>query len=113
MVRPHRHRPVVCPHHRRPNANHRLSSQCWPPHTHTCPRCLPPTTPHPHPHLHPPLQLPLSLLRAAQSHPMLVELKNGDTYNGHLVSCDNYMNIALKDVICTSKVRAAAARGVL
>jgi U6 snRNA-associated Sm-like protein LSm4 len=23
----------------------------------------------------------------------LVELKNGETYNGHLVSCDNWMNI--------------------
>jgi small nuclear ribonucleoprotein (snRNP)-like protein len=37
-----------------------------------------------------------------------VELKNGDTYNGHLVSCDNYMNISLADVICTSKVRRAS-----
>ncbi|XP_005176716.1 uncharacterized protein LOC101890576 [Musca domestica] len=47
--------------------------------------------------------LPLSLLKAAQSHPMLVELKNGETYNGHLVSCDSWMNINLRDVICTSK----------
>ncbi|KAH8287938.1 hypothetical protein KR018_008447, partial [Drosophila ironensis] len=48
-------------------------------------------------------QLPLSLLKTAQSHPMLVELKNGETYNGHLVSCDSWMNINLRDVICTSK----------
>lgn len=34
----------------------------------------------------------------------LVELKNGETYNGHLVSCDSWMNINLRDVICTSKV---------
>ena len=34
---------------------------------------------------------------------MLVELKNGETYNGHLVSCDNWMNICLRDVICTSR----------
>ncbi|XP_067622260.1 U6 snRNA-associated Sm-like protein LSm4 [Eurosta solidaginis] len=34
---------------------------------------------------------------------MLVELKNGETYNGHLVSCDSWMNINLRDVICTSK----------
>jgi U6 snRNA-associated Sm-like protein LSm4 len=34
---------------------------------------------------------------------MLVELKNGETYNGHLVSCDYWMNIYLKEVICTSK----------
>lgn len=47
--------------------------------------------------------LPLSLLRTAQGHPMLVELKNGETYNGHLVSCDNWMNICLREVICTSR----------
>lgn len=34
----------------------------------------------------------------------LVELKNGETYNGHLVSCDNWMNINLREVICTSRV---------
>lgn len=50
-------------------------------------------------------QLPLSLLKTAQGHPMLVELKNGDTYNGRLVSCDTWMNITLRDVICTSRVR--------
>jgi len=33
-----------------------------------------------------------------------VELKNGETYNGHLMSCDNFMNIHLRDVICTSRV---------
>ncbi|XP_064476639.1 U6 snRNA-associated Sm-like protein LSm4 [Ornithodoros turicata] len=47
--------------------------------------------------------LPLSLLRTAQNHPMLVELKNGETYNGHLVNCDNWMNINLREVICTSR----------
>jgi len=47
--------------------------------------------------------LPLTLLRTAQSHPILVELKNGETYNGHLVSCDNWMNINLREVICTSR----------
>ncbi|VCW84572.1 unnamed protein product [Gulo gulo] len=50
--------------------------------------------------------LPLSLLKTAQNHPMLVELKNGETYNGHLVSCDNWMNINLREVICTSRVSA-------
>jgi small nuclear ribonucleoprotein (snRNP)-like protein len=49
-------------------------------------------------------QLPLSLLQKAQGHPMLVELKNGDTYNGRLSSCDMWMNINLRDVICTSRV---------
>ncbi|MED6245707.1 hypothetical protein ATANTOWER_006913 [Ataeniobius toweri] len=48
--------------------------------------------------------LPLSLLKTAQNHPMLVELKNGETYNGHLVSCDNWMNINLREVICTSRL---------
>lgn len=32
-----------------------------------------------------------------------MELKNGETYNGHLVSCDNWMNINLREVICTSR----------
>jgi U6 snRNA-associated Sm-like protein LSm4 len=47
--------------------------------------------------------LPLSLLKTAENNPMLVELKNGDTYNGRLVSCNMFMNICLRDVICTSK----------
>ncbi|WVY97454.1 hypothetical protein V8G54_029605 [Vigna mungo] len=50
-----------------------------------------------------PIRLPLSLLKTAQGHPMLVELKNGETYNGHLVNCDTWMNIHLREVICTSK----------
>lgn len=33
----------------------------------------------------------------------MIELKNGETYNGHLVSCDNWMNISLREVICTSR----------
>ena len=33
-----------------------------------------------------------------------MELKNGETYNGHLVACDNWMNINLREVICTSRV---------
>ncbi|KAF0752324.1 hypothetical protein AaE_006077, partial [Aphanomyces astaci] len=47
--------------------------------------------------------LPLSLLQTAQGAPMLVELKSGDTYNGQLVNCDTWMNINLKEVICTAK----------
>ena len=47
--------------------------------------------------------LPLSLLKAAENNPMLIELKNGDTYNGRLVSCNTFMNIHLRDVICTSR----------
>ncbi|KAL1932605.1 hypothetical protein VTP01DRAFT_8283 [Rhizomucor pusillus] len=46
--------------------------------------------------------LPLSLLHTAAGHPLLVELKNGETFNGHLVSCDNFMNLTLREVIQTS-----------
>ena len=38
-------------------------------------------------------------------HAQLVELKNGETYNGHLINCDTWMNLHLKEVLCTSKVR--------
>ncbi|KAM7202867.1 hypothetical protein V8F33_002525, partial [Rhypophila sp. PSN 637] len=48
--------------------------------------------------------LPLGLLNAAQGHPMLVELKNGETLNGHLVQCDTWMNLTLKEVVQTSPV---------
>ena len=37
--------------------------------------------------------------------PQLVELKNGETYNGTLVSCDSFMNMSIREVFCTSKVR--------
>ena len=33
---------------------------------------------------------------------MLVELKNGETLNGHLLSCDTWMNLTLKEVVKTS-----------
>ncbi|KAJ8598681.1 hypothetical protein CTAYLR_010719 [Chrysophaeum taylorii] len=46
---------------------------------------------------------PLSLLTTAKGNPMLIELKNGDTYNGRLVNADSWMNISLQGVICTSK----------
>jgi U6 snRNA-associated Sm-like protein LSm4 len=32
----------------------------------------------------------------------MVELKNGVTFNGHLVECDNFMNVTLKEVYQTS-----------
>ncbi|CAL5223866.1 g6453 [Coccomyxa viridis] len=47
--------------------------------------------------------LPLVLLRTAEKHAVLVELKNGETYNGHMVQCDSWMNVRLREVICTSK----------
>jgi U6 snRNA-associated Sm-like protein LSm4 len=33
---------------------------------------------------------------------MLVELKNGETLNGHLITCDTWMNLTLKEVVQTS-----------
>ncbi|CBZ56281.1 hypothetical protein NCLIV_067060 [Neospora caninum Liverpool] len=47
--------------------------------------------------------LPLTLLRAAQNRPMMVELKSGETYSGLLANCDGFMNLHLKDSVCTSK----------
>lgn len=32
----------------------------------------------------------------------LVETKNGVTFNGHLVECDNFMNVTLREVYQTS-----------
>ncbi|KAM0793264.1 hypothetical protein ACM66B_000726 [Microbotryomycetes sp. NB124-2] len=46
--------------------------------------------------------LPLALLNAAANKPLLVELKNGETFNGHLVGCDNFMNLTIKEVYQTS-----------
>lgn len=47
--------------------------------------------------------LPLNLLRAAQGHQVLVELKNGETCNGNLLNIDTWMNLNLRKVIRTSK----------
>ncbi|KAI9175490.1 hypothetical protein H9P43_006851 [Blastocladiella emersonii ATCC 22665] len=46
--------------------------------------------------------LPLSLLNAANGKPVRVELKNGESYNGTLSATDHFMNLTLRDVICTS-----------
>jgi U6 snRNA-associated Sm-like protein LSm4 len=59
-----------------------------------------PSTVHSHRLIH--IQLPLGLLTAAQGQPMLVELKDGETLNGHLVSCDTWMNLVLREVVQTS-----------
>ena len=44
---------------------------------------------------------------------MLVELKNGETLNGHLVTCDTWMNLTLKEVVQTSPVRFPFAGGLM
>ncbi len=46
--------------------------------------------------------LPLSLLQTAVNKDLMVELRNGDTYNGKLTGCNVFMNICLSDVVCTS-----------
>ncbi|KAI9298802.1 Sm-like ribonucleoprotein [Neoconidiobolus thromboides FSU 785] len=46
--------------------------------------------------------LPLGLLHSAEGHPAMVELKNGETFNGHLINCDSFMNLTLREVIQTS-----------
>jgi len=38
---------------------------------------------------------------------MLVELKSGETLNGHLIQCDTWMNLTLREVVQTSPVRPA------
>jgi len=38
---------------------------------------------------------------------MLVELKSGETLNGHLIQCDTWMNLTLREVVQTSPVRSA------
>lgn len=65
-------------------------------------RALPSATPTGRVHLQHRLLL---TLRRAWRCAQLVELKSGETYNGHLVQCDTWMNLHLKEVICTSKVR--------
>ncbi|CCF75361.2 U6 snRNA-associated Sm-like protein LSm4 [Babesia microti strain RI] len=47
--------------------------------------------------------LPLTLLRTAQGHPMLVELKNGETCSGILTTCDGFMNLHMRNVVRTSR----------
>eukprot|EP01068_Selenidium_serpulae_P018275 Selendium_serpulae@DN6446_c4_g2_i3.p1 len=47
--------------------------------------------------------LPLTLLRTSQNQPMMVELKNGDTYSGLLAACDGFMNLHMRDAVCTSR----------
>lgn len=43
------------------------------------------------------------MLKSSTGYPILVELKNGETYNGHLSNIDQWMNVNLSDVIRTSK----------
>ncbi len=47
--------------------------------------------------------LPLTLLKAAEDQEILIELKNGDTYSGTLVSCNMFMNITVREVTRTNK----------
>lgn len=45
---------------------------------------------------------PLASFQTTMADVQLVELKNGVTFNGHLVECDNFMNVTLREVYQTS-----------
>ena len=47
--------------------------------------------------------MPLQLLFEAENHVITVELKNGETYRGILVSAEETMNCQLKEVTMTAK----------
>lgn len=32
-----------------------------------------------------------------------MELKTGETFNGHMIACDNFMNVTMKEVFQTSE----------
>ena len=44
---------------------------------------------------------PLNILLCASNSEVLVELKNGECYNGTLRITDPFMNLHLEDVTCT------------
>ncbi|KAM0683526.1 hypothetical protein MDAP_001095 [Mitosporidium daphniae] len=46
--------------------------------------------------------LPINLLSISKGVPLLVELKNGEAYNGKLLNVDPWMNLHLSDAIYTS-----------
>lgn len=45
----------------------------------------------------------MHLMKTAENHYMMVELKNGQSVNGTLVEVDRFMNLSLQDAIVTSK----------
>lgn len=47
--------------------------------------------------------IPVKLLYEAESMKVTVEMKNGETYRGTLISAEDTMNITLEDVIRTSR----------
>ncbi len=59
--------------------------------------CFSPPSSRPHPSSHP-----------THSALQLVELKSGETYNGHLVQCDSWMNMHLKEVRHVDVTRPSA-----
>lgn len=47
--------------------------------------------------------LPQAVIKSATGSPVLVELKNGDSYSGSLAAVDNLMNIRLENVVFTPR----------
>lgn len=43
------------------------------------------------------------MLKSAIDHPILIELKNGETYNGKLANIDLWMNVSMRQVVRTSR----------
>lgn len=48
------------------------------------------------------MKVPLTYLGSARETYVMVELKNGDVFNGTLTNMDSFMNIALRTVVKTS-----------
>lgn len=46
-------------------------------------------------------QVPLTFLKSAKDTYVMVELKNGEVFNGTVVDMDSFMNIRLKKVVRT------------
>eukprot|EP00916_Digyalum_oweni_P006663 GHVL01011348.1.p1 GENE.GHVL01011348.1~~GHVL01011348.1.p1 ORF type:complete len:146 (+),score=60.13 GHVL01011348.1:155-592(+) len=46
--------------------------------------------------------LPSGLIRSCRNQPILVELKNGETYTGILAASDCFMNLYMKNIVLTN-----------
>jgi len=46
--------------------------------------------------------VPVKLLHEAEGHPIIVELKTGELYRGHLDAAEDTMNLTLSKVILTA-----------
>ncbi len=49
------------------------------------------------------VSVPVKLLHEAEGHPIIVEIKSGDLYRGHLDASEDSMNVHLSSVIHTAR----------